>query len=102
MRSTAGIYYITGGSNRDKAPEKVDALITDLALTCASVVARLNMVPNQPLTFPDGIKPNMTEDTFIAYTWDKYLRTGNEIWPARTRDRGGRSRTRYDHFFYEE
>jgi PhoPQ-activated pathogenicity-related protein len=25
----------------------------------------------------------MVEDQFIAYTWDKFLRTGNEMWPAR-------------------
>jgi len=80
---TTGFLYITGGSNNNKAPEKVDGLITDLALTTNTVVAELRMVPNQPLTFPDGTKPGMTEDEFIAYTWDKFLRTGNEIWPAR-------------------
>jgi hypothetical protein len=40
------------------------------------------MVPNQHISFPDGKKP-MVEDEFIAYTWDKFLRTGNEMWPAR-------------------
>jgi PhoPQ-activated pathogenicity-related protein len=80
---STGFLYITGGSNKDKAPEKVDSLITDIALATHTVVAQLNMVPNQPLTFPDGIKPGMVEDEFIAYTWDKFLRTGNEIWPAR-------------------
>jgi PhoPQ-activated pathogenicity-related protein len=78
-----GFLYITGGSNKDKAPEKVDSLISDLALTTHTVVAELRMVPNQPLTFPDGLKPEMVEDQFIAYTWDKYLRTGNDLWPAR-------------------
>lgn len=78
-----GFLYITGGSNKDKAPEKVESLISDLALTTHTVVAELRMVPNQPLTFPDGTKPDMVEDQFIAYTWDKYLRTGNELWPAR-------------------
>ena len=80
---STGFLYITGGSNKDKAPEKVDSLISDLALTTHTVVAELRMVPNQPLTFPDGAKPDMVEDQFIAYTWDKYLRTGNELWPAR-------------------
>ncbi|MBZ5604822.1 MAG: PhoPQ-activated pathogenicity-related family protein [Acidobacteriia bacterium] len=80
---STGFLYITGGSNKDKAPTKVDDLITDLALTTNTVVAELRMVPNQPLTFPDGAKPNMVEDEFIAYTWDKFLRTGNDIWPAR-------------------
>src|SRR5207302_9928531 len=75
--------YITGGSNKDKAPEKVDALIADIALTTHTAVAELRMVPNQPLDFPDAIKRELVEDEFIAYTWDKYLRTGNELWPAR-------------------
>src|SRR6266404_6867645 len=35
---TTGFLYITGGSNKDKAPEKIDALITDLALSTHSVV----------------------------------------------------------------
>lgn len=80
---TTGFLYITGGSNKDKAPEKVDALIADIALTTHTVVAELRMVPNQPLDFPDAIKRELVEDEFIAYTWDKYLRTGNELWPAR-------------------
>ena len=33
--------------------------------------------------FPTGSKPDMVEDEFIAYTWDKFLRTGNDMWPAR-------------------
>jgi PhoPQ-activated pathogenicity-related protein len=80
---TTGFLYITGGSNNDKAPEKVDALISDIALTTHSVVAELRMVPNQPINFPDATKRDLVEDQFIAYTWDKYLRTGNDIWPAR-------------------
>ena len=78
-----GFLYITGGSNKDKAPAKVDALIEDVALTTHTVVAELRMVPNQPLNFPDATKPDLVEDQFIAYTWDKFLRTGNEMWPAR-------------------
>ncbi len=80
---TTGFLYITGGNNRSKAPEKADAMIVDIATTTNSVVSQLNMVPNQPLTFPDGKKKDMVEDEFIAYTWDKFLRTGNEMWPAR-------------------
>ena len=80
---TTGFLYITGGSNNDNPPEKVDALISDIALTTHSVVAELRMVPNQPLNFPDATKHDLVEDQFIAYTWDKYLRTGNELWPAR-------------------
>src|SRR5256885_15668223 len=39
------------------------------------------MIPNQPLTFT-GDRPR-SEDDFIAYTWDHFLRTGDERWPAR-------------------
>ncbi|HXB20401.1 MAG TPA: PhoPQ-activated pathogenicity-related family protein [Candidatus Solibacter sp.] len=80
---TTGFLYITGGSNKDKAPEKVEALISDIALTTHSVVAELRMVPNQPFNFPDTAKRDLVEDEFIAYTWDKFLRTGNDLWPAR-------------------
>lgn len=40
------------------------------------------MVPNQPLTFAGETK-SRTEDSLIAYTWDKYLRGGDDAWPAR-------------------
>jgi PhoPQ-activated pathogenicity-related protein len=45
-------------------------------------VAELRGVPNQPLRF-EGEAEGRTEDALIAYTWDKYLRTGDERWPAR-------------------
>jgi PhoPQ-activated pathogenicity-related protein len=83
VKYTTGFLYITGGSNKDKTPDKVDPMMTDIALTTHTVTAELRQVPNQPLTFPDGTKPDMVEDQFIAYTWDKFLRTGNDMWPAR-------------------
>ena len=48
------------------------------------MTAELRLVPNQPVVFKDdpARKPR-TEDDFIAYTWDKFLRTGDEKWPAR-------------------
>ena len=80
---TTGFLYITGGHNGSKAPEKADAMVVQIATTTNSVVAELQMVPNQPLSFPDAKKKDMVEDEFIAYTWDKFLRTGNDLWPAR-------------------
>ena len=48
------------------------------------MTAELRLVPNQPVVFKDdpAHKPR-SEDDFIAYTWNKYLRTGDEKWPAR-------------------
>ena len=57
-------------------------MLANIAVATHSVVAELRMVPNQPLTFSDDGKPRV-EDEMIAYTWDKFLRTGDESWPAR-------------------
>jgi len=40
------------------------------------------MVPNQPLVSA-GETEGRKEDSLIAYTWDKFLRTGDKKWPAR-------------------
>lgn len=78
---TTGFLFIGGGSNNDQEP-KVDPLLIEMATATNSVVAQLRMVPNQPLTFSDDGKP-LVEDGFIAYTWDKFLRTGDGNWLAR-------------------
>ena len=41
------------------------------------------MVPNQPLVFVNDNGLQRTEDAIIAYTWDKFFRSGNEKWPLR-------------------
>jgi PhoPQ-activated pathogenicity-related protein len=79
--STA-LLFIDGGANRGEVPDRVDPMLANVAITTRSVVAQLRMVPNQPLTFAGETKPR-SEDALIAYTWDKYLRTGDERWPAR-------------------
>jgi PhoPQ-activated pathogenicity-related protein len=81
-KGATAFLFITGGSVNDKAPEKVDPANVDTALTTNTVVAVLNGVPNEPLTFGDE-KKQRNEDAIIAYTWDKYLRTGDDHWPLR-------------------
>ncbi|WCJ60285.1 PhoPQ-activated pathogenicity-related family protein [Fontisphaera persica] len=76
------LLLIGGGSNDRPAPTKPDANALLLASTTRSVVANLSNVPNQPLVFADRTN-RMSEDALIAYTWDKFLRTGDERWPAR-------------------
>jgi len=82
VESETGLLFIGSGNNRSKPPEKADAMLANIAVRTHSVVAELRMVPNQPLTFSDDGKPRV-EDEMIAYTWDKFLRTGDESWPAR-------------------
>jgi PhoPQ-activated pathogenicity-related protein len=77
-RST-GLLVISGGSN-EKPPPKINPLLTQLALATSSVVSEVRMVPNQPLVF-NGQK--LTEDAITAFSWEKFLTSGDETWPLR-------------------
>ena len=82
VNSSKSLLYISGGNNNSAAPKEADPPVVQVAMATNSVVTELRMVPNQPLTFSDDKKPRV-EDEMIAYTWDKFLRTGDELWPAR-------------------
>ena len=82
VSSETGFLFIAGGSNDKSAPDKLDQNLAKVAAATRSVVTELRMVPNQPLVFHGDGKPRY-EDDLIAYTWDQYLRTGDERWPAR-------------------
>jgi PhoPQ-activated pathogenicity-related protein len=76
------LLFIGGGSNGGKPPRGLDNRVATIAAATQSVVAELKMVPNQPLVFhKDGVPRK--EDDLIAYTWDYFLKTGDERWPAR-------------------
>ena len=77
-----GFLFITGGSTKDKAPARAGQSSVENALTTHSVVAELQDVPNEPVQFADE-SHTRSEDGIIAYTWMKYLRTGDETWPLR-------------------
>ena len=77
------LLLVAGGDTKRKPPERTDAGLLDIAMTTRSVVAELRMVPNQPLVFANDGGRERSEDEMIAYTWDKFLRTGDERWPAR-------------------
>ena len=82
VTSSTALLMIGGGSHRTNPPSKADASILAIATSTKTVVAELRNVPNQPLIFAGETK-GRTEDSLIAYTWDKFLRTGDEKWPAR-------------------
>jgi PhoPQ-activated pathogenicity-related protein len=83
VTSDIGLLYIGGGANDGKPPE-VSGWLADFARDTGTVVAELRMVPNQPVVFTDDPerKPRY-EDDFVAYTWNTFLRTGDDRWPAR-------------------
>jgi PhoPQ-activated pathogenicity-related protein len=75
------LLYINGGNNGGAPPGSADSTLTQLALATKTIVAELRMIPNQPLTFA-GETTGRIEDELIAYSWDKFLRLGDETWPA--------------------
>ena len=82
MRVPRRFLFITGGSIKDKAPARVNQSYVENALTTQSVVAELQDVPNEPVQFA-GESRTRSEDGIIAYTWMKYMKTGDETWPLR-------------------
>ena len=82
VTTSSSLLFISGGSNGRTAPNSADPRVVRAAITTQSIVAELKMVPNQPLIFAGETK-GRTEDSLIAYTWDKFMRGGDENWPAR-------------------
>jgi PhoPQ-activated pathogenicity-related protein len=82
ITASKSLLFIAGGGNGGEPPTSVDANLSRIALATKSVVCELRMIPNQPLVFA-GETQGRKEDALIAYTWDKFLRTGDSKWPAR-------------------
>jgi PhoPQ-activated pathogenicity-related protein len=82
VRTNKALLYISGGANGGDPPDKADQMMIEIAKATGSVATELKMVPNQSLVFA-GENFGRKEDSLIAYTWDKFLRTGDPKWPAR-------------------
>jgi len=82
IKTSTCLLVVSGGSNTDAPPDKLDETVAEVATKTGAVIAELHGVPNQPLRFVDEHEPR-SEDDIIAYSWNKYLRTGDETWPLR-------------------
>lgn len=82
VASPTAFMFISGGSVNSKEPGVPVPTFTDMAVRTKSVVAELKMIPYEPLTFKDETK-SRNEDGIIAYTWEKFMRTGDDTWPLR-------------------
>ena len=80
--SSTAFLFIGGGANGGQPPKSADGLTSRMAAATNTVCVELKMIPNQPIVFDGDGKPRK-EDDLIAYTWDKFLKTGDETWPAR-------------------
>ncbi len=82
LNNTTALLFVDGGSNDGELPSVEDIVpLALVAISSGAIVADLEMVPNQPLVF-SGETRERSEDAILAYSWDKYLRTGDEKWPA--------------------
>ena len=82
VESRTALLLIGGSNNSGKPPRGAGPANRRIARDTKSVVAEIRMVPNQPLVFADDGK-RRSEDSIIAYTWDKYMRTGDPQWILR-------------------
>jgi PhoPQ-activated pathogenicity-related protein len=82
VESDVALLLIGGGRNGSAPPKEADPIAAIIARRTRTVTAELRQVPNQPLSF-FGESRQRTEDAIIAYTWKRYLETGDERWPAR-------------------
>ena len=82
------LMFIGGGSNKGSDVPGIDDALAQIAVASKSVLAEIRMIPNQPLKVADEKDPRYLEkgrgeDELIAYTWDKFMTTGDVNWPAR-------------------
>ena len=82
VTSSTGLLFIGGGANGRRPPARADGMLLYFAKATGAVVAELRMVPNQPLRFAGDTMKSRVEDELIAFTWDKFLKGADELWPA--------------------
>jgi PhoPQ-activated pathogenicity-related protein len=80
--SKTAFLFVSGGDNSGTTPRSAEERTLRIAKATNTVAVELRMIPNQALIFHNDGKPRK-EDDLIAYTWDQFLKTGDETWPAR-------------------
>jgi PhoPQ-activated pathogenicity-related protein len=84
ITSDIALLFISGGSVDRSAPAGPPAWLAEIARDTGTVTAELRLVPNQPVVFKnDPARKPRSEDDFIAYTWNHFIQTGDDRWPAR-------------------
>jgi PhoPQ-activated pathogenicity-related protein len=85
IQSNKAMLYIDGGLNGGNLPSRFKGFLNDMAQETRTVVAWLRYVPNQRLKFPDDPNPRYKkkgrmEDALLAYSIDKFFKTGDTSW----------------------
>lgn len=81
IANDAALLVVSGGNNKhDKAPDSVPGVLGMIAQQTKAVLVEVKGIPNEPVQFSDESRTR-TEDEIIAYSFDKYLQTGDPTWP---------------------
>lgn len=82
ITSDKALLLIDGGNNSTTPPgtSDIDQYAGPTASATGSVLIDLKQIPNQSVRFTDE-SFSRTEDAIIAYTWRKFLQTGDSTWP---------------------
>lgn len=83
VKKPSALLIISGGKNTDEPPTSSSPLLRKVAKEVETVVAEIRQIPNQPLVFANDNNRKRSEDSIIAYNWDKYLKTGDPEWLTR-------------------
>ena len=83
LSSATGMLVIGQGENTDPLPTAASERTRQIAIDTGTVVAELQMVPNQPLRFSDTPGTAREEDDIIAYTRVKHFSTRDDTWLVR-------------------
>ena len=78
------IFVYLGGGRRDQ-PKPIGGMtpfLLQLARRAGIIVAELQQLPPQPLSFGPADSPRF-EDQIIAYGWDRFLATSDQKWIVR-------------------
>lgn len=82
LNTNTALLLVNGGSNPPSFSSIPDLTLVAAALEAGAILIDVQQVPNQPLRFSDESRTR-SEDAIIAYSWQKYLETGDEKWPLR-------------------
>ena len=74
------IILIDGGSNGGSPPTIGDSTLGLASFSSGFPLGDLKQVPNEPLMFADEPGVYRSEDDILAYSFDKYMLTGDPTW----------------------
>lgn len=81
LESNTALLYISGGKSNEPIRKSPNENLARIAQRTGAITIELRAIPNQYLVFNND-NHRRKEDDLIAYTWARFLETGDSAWPA--------------------